>query len=130
MHELSIAYNLVEIAERAAQQAEVAHVLAVHLRLGELSGVEIDPLLFGYDVATQGTRLEGSLLKIERIPIVAYCPTCDVEVNIPSLQLFQCPICGTPTGDIRQGRELELTYLEVADETTSSGNSAGCSGEE
>lgn len=130
MHELSIAYNLVEIAEGAAQQAEVEHVLAVHLRLGELSGVEIDPLLFGYDVATQGTRLEGSLLKIERIPVIAYCRTCDAEVNIPTLYRFQCPNCASPIEDILQGRELELTYLEVADEATSPGNSSGCSGEE
>lgn len=113
MHELAIAYNLVEMADHAARQADVERVIAVHLRLGALSNVVDDALRFGYDVATQGTRLEGSRLEIEQVPVVVYCQHCDAEVPLPSLQLFQCPLCATPTRDIRQGKELELTHLEV-----------------
>ena len=118
MHELDIAYNLVEIADRLAQESNADRVLTVHLRLGALSGVVKNALLFGYEVAARDTRLEGSHLEIEQIPVVVYCETCDAEVNLPSLQAFLCPVCGTPTSDIRQGKELELTYLEVEDATT------------
>lgn len=70
MHELSLAYNLVEIAAEAAQKARVKRVTAVTLRLGALSGVEKEALLFGYEIAAQGTPLEGSQLVIEEVPVV------------------------------------------------------------
>lgn len=123
MHELSIAYNLVEIAQNAAHQAGATQVRAVHLQLGAMSGVVESALRFGYDIATQGTLLEGSTLQIETVPVVVYCPTCAAERTLKSIQLFQCPVCETPTADVRQGRELEILYLEIDDETETLGDS-------
>ena len=118
MHELSIALNLVEIAEEAAQAAGAARVGAVYLKLGVFAAVLKDALLFGYEVAAQGTLLEGSQLVIEDVPVVVYCPTCDYESELPSIQLFECPRCGRPVADIRQGRELELTSMEIVEYAT------------
>lgn len=59
MHELSIAVSLVEAAEEEAAKRGAAGVSAVHLRLGPLSGVQKESLLFSYDLATEGTPLEG-----------------------------------------------------------------------
>ena len=120
MHELSIAYNLVEIADKAASNAGVTRVSVVHLRLGVLSGVEKGALLFAYDIAVKDTCLEGSHLEIEQIPILAYCSNCDAETILPDMQCFLCPHCDEPITELRQGRELELTHLEVDDETTHS----------
>jgi hydrogenase nickel incorporation protein HypA/HybF len=116
MHELSIAYNLVDIAVQAAQQAQAGSVDVVYLRLGKLSGVEKDALLFGYDIAVKGTILQGSRLEVEDVPVTVYCPVCDATSELPDIQLFCCPQCGTPTGDIRQGKELEIVSLEIEDE--------------
>lgn len=118
MHELSIAYNLVATAEEAARDAGIQQVNIVHLRLGALSGVVKDALLFGYDIATEGTLLEGSLLQIEDIPVVVYCENCAEEKTLDNVQLFRCPTCNTLTGDIRQGKELELVSLEYDDYET------------
>ena len=115
MHELSIAQNLVSIAQQAAFDAGAAQVESVHMRLGVFSGLWKDALLFSYDVATQGTLLEGSELIITDVPLVVYCPTCDTEVNLPSIQFFCCPQCSTPTTDIRQGKEIEIEFLEIND---------------
>lgn len=115
MHELSIAYNLVEIAEAAAREANGARVEAVHLKLGVFAGVVKEALLFSYDIATSGTLLEGSRLEIEDVPLVVYCAACDRESEQPSIQSFLCPVCGSPTRDIRHGKELELTFLELSD---------------
>jgi hydrogenase nickel incorporation protein HypA/HybF len=115
MHELSIAYSLVEMAAQAAQTAQVGRVAAVHLRLGALAGVEKEALLFGYDIAAAGTPLEGSRLVIEEAPVVIYCAACDCTSTLPTIQSFHCPRCGALTADIRQGKELELVSLEVAD---------------
>lgn len=112
MHELSIAHSLVEIAEEAATTAGVTRVTVVHLRLGVLAGVVRDALLFGFDVATAGTRLEGARLEIEDVPLQAYCADCDAVVALPDPQRFRCPRCGAPCGRIVTGQEIELMALE------------------
>ena len=73
--------------------AGIAHVTTVHLRLGQLSGVVPDALLFGYDITTQGTRLEGSRLEIVEAPVIVFCPQCQAKHSLPDIQLFRCPVC-------------------------------------
>ncbi len=115
MHELSVACDLVELAERAALAAHAERVAVVHLKLGVLSGVVKDALLFGYETAVKGTLLEGSRLDIEEVPLVAYCAFCDKERQLPSIQSFQCPVCGNDATDIRRGKELELKAMEIVE---------------
>lgn len=114
MHELSIAMSIVETAEEEALRRAV-RVDAVHLKLGALSGVVKAALLFSYEIACQGTALEGSRLVIEEIPVVAYCATCLVPRRIDSIQWFVCPECNTPVSEIIEGRELEVAALEISD---------------
>lgn len=113
MHELSIAYSLVEISSKSAAEAGATRVKAVYLRLGALAGVERGALDFSYEVATAGTLLEGSALVVEELPVRVYCRECAGEFELAGIQFFCCPQCGTPTGDIRQGRELEIESMEV-----------------
>ncbi len=117
MHELSIAQSLVSVADEAIQASRAgnenlpAEVHQVHLRLGRLAGVVKDALLFCYDIASEGTSLAGSELVIEELPVIVFCHSCEAEVELPDIQRFRCPHCGTPSGDIRQGRELELATI-------------------
>ena len=69
MHELSIAYSLVEVAGQSAQEAGATKVLSVTLRLGALSGVVRGALEFGYEVATADTLLAGSTLMVKELPV-------------------------------------------------------------
>ena len=112
MHELSIAMSIVDAAADEAKQRGV-QVNAVHLRLGALSGVAKDALLFSYEVACQDTPLEGSKLIIEDIPVAVFCPQCKEKRVLASMQSFTCPECGTPSGQVLQGKELEVFALEV-----------------
>jgi hydrogenase nickel incorporation protein HypA/HybF len=112
MHELSIAMGIVEAAIDEARQRDV-QVNAVHLRLGALSGVVKDALLFSYEVACQGTPLEGSRLVIEEVAVAVFCPQCKKKRVLESMQLFICPECASPTGEVLQGKELEVYALEV-----------------
>lgn len=113
MHEVSIAFNLVESAEAAARQAGATKVNAVHLRLGRLAGVVGDALQFGYDIAAKGTLLEGSQLLIEDVPAVIHCERCARDVELLDMQLFCCPHCGTPSRQLRQGKEIEIRAIEI-----------------
>src|SRR5271156_5332767 len=93
MHELSIAMSIVEMAQEEAERRSV-RIDAVHLDLGPLSGVVADALLFSYEIACSGTRLEGSRLVIKEVPIEVYCPACRAQRILPSMQWFCCPECG------------------------------------
>jgi hydrogenase nickel incorporation protein HypA/HybF len=115
VHELSIALNIVEMAEEEAERREVT-VDAVHLALGQLAGVVADALLFSYEMACVGTRLEGSRLIITDIPLEVFCPACNAPKILASMQWFCCPECGTPTPEVIHGKELNVTALEVRDE--------------
>src|SRR5271165_3551247 len=112
MHELSIAISIIELAQEEAERRGDVHVSAVHLKLGTLSGVAKEALLSSYEMACEGTALEGSKLIIEDMPIVVYCPKCDAQRQTSSVQWFSCPECGTPTPKILQGRELQVAAME------------------
>lgn len=121
MHELSIAVSLVEAVSEKAEALGAPHVTAVHVKLGALSGVVREALMFSFEVATVGTRLEGAVLEVESLPVVVFCPACLAEKPLTNLYGFVCPDCGTLAPEIRQGRELELTAIEVACEDERSG---------
>lgn len=113
MHELSVAVSLVEAAQEEAEKHGARGVEAVHLRLGPLSGVVKEALLFSYDLAIEGTPLAGSHLVIEDSPVMIFCPVCHERRPIRSLQSFCCATCNTATADVVQGRELEVVALEI-----------------
>jgi hydrogenase nickel incorporation protein HypA/HybF len=113
MHELSIAISLIEAASEEAEKHGAAKVCAVHLRLGPLSGVVKEALLFSFGLAAEGTALEGSQLIIEDSPVMVFCTVCRENRPIRSLQSFCCVECNTPAMDVVQGRELEVTGLEI-----------------
>jgi len=112
MHELSIAMSIVELAEEESQRRG-AQITAIHLKLGALSGVVREALLFSYEMACEETPLKGSRLVIEEVPVVVFCPSCQAQRPISSIQLFCCAECGTPTSEIVQGKELEVVALEI-----------------
>lgn len=115
MHELSIALSLVQLASDAAQNAGATHVAAVYLEVGTLAGIVPEALEFSFDIAAQGTPLEGAHLVIKPLPLVVYCTPCGREVEPVGPANFRCPICHTPSAIIRQGQELDLVSLEIVE---------------
>ena len=115
MHELSIAMSIIEGASQEAVRQGGARVEAVHLKLGPLSGVVKDALMFSYRLACEGTPLENSQLLIEEVPVVVYCPNCQTEKALKSIQRFCCPTCGKLTPVVMSGNELQLVAIEITD---------------
>jgi hydrogenase nickel incorporation protein HypA/HybF len=114
MHELSIALSIVDVAAEEAARRGVK-VAAVHLRLGPLSGVVKEALLSAWELAREGTALEGAGLKVEETPLLAKCPKCETTRPVVSVQWLCCAECGTPTPEVVSGRELEVAALEVGE---------------
>ena len=109
MHELSIAMSIIEGASQEAMSRGAAKVEVVHLKLGALSGVVKDALLFSYELACEGTLLSGSQLLIEDVPVVVYCSNCAEEKTLDGIQRFCCPTCGTLTPDIVRGKRIRIS---------------------
>jgi hydrogenase nickel incorporation protein HypA/HybF len=112
MHELSIALSILDrVAEEAERQP--GRIVAVHLKLGLLSGVVKEALTSAYDLAREGTSQASAELIVEEVPVVAYCSQCEAERALTSTWQLCCPVCGTPTPNIVRGRELEIVALEI-----------------
>jgi len=112
MHELSIALSITDMAEEEAERNGGGRVVAVHLRLGPLSGVVKEALLSAYELAREGSAVETSQLVIEEVPLLIFCKICNAERKA-SIQEMCCSVCGAPPSRIVSGRELEVVALEI-----------------
>jgi hydrogenase nickel incorporation protein HypA/HybF len=113
MHELSIAMSILEVVEEEMQRHNGAKLEAIHVRLGPLSGVVKESLLSAYELAREPTTFSKARLVFEDCPIVMFCPNCQAERSVESLQRLCCTECDTPASKIVRGRELELAALEL-----------------
>lgn len=104
--------SIVDLAQEEADLRGV-RVTGVRVRLGALSGVVKGALISSYEMACFDTPLQGSTLYVEDVPVVVFCPACQIQREISSIQLFCCGVCGTPTSEIVQGKELEVVALEI-----------------
>ncbi len=114
MHELSIAISMIDQITEESENRGGLQIEAVHMKLGIFSGVDKDALLFAFELACEGSPLEGSRLVIESIPLVIYCAACQKDRTPPSVYQLSCPDCGSPGQKIVTGREIEVASLEVA----------------
>jgi hydrogenase nickel incorporation protein HypA/HybF len=115
MHELSIAANVVAVVARHAAAHGGGRVVAVTLRIGRLACVHEEALRYGFELVRVDTPLATAELRIVSVPVRVWCAACRAERELPGIQRFACPGCGTPTGDIRAGRELDVDSIELVD---------------
>jgi len=113
MHELSIALSMIEQIEREAERNGGGTVETVYVRIGALSGVDPQALRFAYELACEGSQLQGSRLEIESVRLLVHCRHCDATYS-PGPENLLCPRCLTGEQEILEGRELEVTALELA----------------
>ena len=112
MHELSLCARIVDVLREQADVQDYARVKTVRLEVGELAGVEIEALRFGFDVATRGTLADGADLEVVPVPGAARCIACASEVE--THQRFDpCPRCGSYQLQVTAGDELRIKELEV-----------------
>ena len=113
MHEVGIMQSALDLAIAEAQRAGADRIHRVAMRIGDLSGVVPEALSFAFEALTLGTPAEGACLDIERVPVVCRCPNCGGDFR-PDDIIFVCPGCGRLCAETRQGKEIELSALEVS----------------
>lgn len=112
MHELSIATSLVEQVLEIAKLHQAKAVVKLSIDVGELSGVEIEPLEFCFPFAIEGTILENVELEINSIPIRVKCHECGKETTI-EIGVHRCADCFSNKIEFVAGKELLIKRVEV-----------------
>jgi hydrogenase nickel insertion protein HypA len=110
MHEYSIVQALVE---RVAAEARARHATSVHrlsVRIGELSGVEVNLLTTAYATFRERTICEGAELDVQIVAARWECPACGHTIGRGDL--LSCPACAVPAR-LAQGDEIMLDRIEM-----------------
>lgn len=97
-----------------AREHEATQVHRIVLRVGALSGVEPDALRLAFEATIEGTPAANADLELETVPARGRCTDCDLEFDVQSDFIFTCPKCGRISGELVQGRELELARIEMS----------------
>lgn len=112
MHELSIVSSVLDQLDELKKQHEGAVFSKVGLRVGELAGVDVDCLRFGFEAVVKDTHWERLALEIEQVPRRQRCPACSEEFRAENWATT-CPKCGETETVVVAGQELEIAYVEV-----------------
>jgi len=112
MHELSIAVELIRVAEEAARAEGAQRILVMGIRLGERSGVVRDALEFAFESAVLGTLAEGSVLDIEEVPARLNCAVCGRPTPPAAPLTMRCSVCEELCPELSSGREMDLVRIE------------------
>ncbi len=113
MHEVSLMQTTLDLALAHATQQGAQHIHWIKLRVGELSGVIPEALTLAFEIVIVGTIAADAQLEVETVPVICYCSTCQQDFQ-PDDWVYRCPTCNQFTTDLRQGRDLELTAMEVS----------------
>lgn len=113
MHELSLMEAVRDQALEQARAHGARRIAAITLRIGSLAGVEPEALRFAHQVVMAGTAAAGAELRIEAVPARFGCELCRQPFEAEQGDCL-CPRCGSFSRQLLQGRELELTSLELS----------------
>jgi hydrogenase nickel incorporation protein HypA/HybF len=115
MHELQAASRILEIVERELNRRNLGKIKKVGVRVGAMSGFDPEALRFSFEALVFGTALDATRLEIEFVPVRGTCGECGREFSLEKL-IFICPECGSGKLNIVSGEELEISYLEKAND--------------
>jgi len=115
MHELPVINSILDVVLKHAHRHHVKKVIAVHLKVGELSDLEDKWMQHYFDYLSKGGVAEGARLVIERTPVVMRCEDCNMKyvVNIREDKELSCPKCGSTNHSMISGREYFIQNLEA-----------------
>ena len=114
MHELSIAQNIIEIVNDNLNDHQKNIVKSVRVKVGKLTNILPDSLVFSFEALVKDTDLDGAVLEIEHLPIKIKCAECGAVSTSDDFQ-FSCEKCGGNQIKILSGNEFLVSEIELND---------------
>ena len=111
MHELSICNSMVGIVRKHAAGRGVR---AVHIRIGAMRQIVPDTLVYCWSLITENSELDGTELRVERVPAKIRCTGCGHEQVLDALTMA-CGACAGRAVDLFEGDEFLITSLDLAE---------------
>jgi len=119
MHELSVIYPIIQMADRIAKENKVEQITELRLLVGELHDMDERWVQHYYKRFCKDTTLEGSELKIRRVPMVFQCSSCGAEQSYTHFEFagidLKCDKCGCTEMKMISGREMQIEAIEYID---------------
>jgi hydrogenase nickel incorporation protein HypA/HybF len=112
MHELSLMCAVIDAIQEQAIEQSFSHVYRVALEVGQLCNVEVESLIFCFDIVAKGTIAEHASLDIGSVPGEGWCYRCQ-NAFVASSRIDPCPSCGVSDVTITGGDQLLIKALEV-----------------
>ncbi len=103
---------MMEIVKHHMTEHGAKQLKKLKIRVGALTAVDPQSLVFCFEVYTHGTSMEGAILEIEDIPLMGRCNDCHEEFRIDIL-FPGCPRCSNSTIEHISGHELDIVSMEV-----------------
>jgi hydrogenase nickel incorporation protein HypA/HybF len=99
------------IQEEAAGEG-FSRVRRVSLAVGQLCNVEVEALVFCFEIVMRGTIVEGASFDIVSVPGEGCCQRCQTIFRVSS-RGDRCPSCGTWDVVDNGGDQMTIRELEV-----------------
>jgi len=112
MHELSLCQALINQVEVIALEENAAQVVAIHLGIGPLAGVEPQLLEQAFYIARAGSIASDAELLIDSLPVRVSCQQCGQLTDALPARLI-CGNCGDWHTKVVSGDELLLSQVEL-----------------
>lgn len=110
MHEYSLVQALLDRVDREVAAHRGTKVHRLWVRIGELSGVEVELLQTAYEMCREHTVCDGAPLEVTRQEARWVCPRC--ETPVARGERLVCAACETPARLVA-GDELMLDRIEL-----------------
>jgi hydrogenase nickel incorporation protein HypA/HybF len=110
VHEYSIVQALLEQVDQHARAQGASRVHRLHVRIGELSGVEVPLLSLAYATFRERTLCAGADLLVQPVAARWRCPGCDRAIRHGNV--LRCPDCARPAR-LTEGDEIVLDRIEL-----------------
>jgi hydrogenase nickel incorporation protein HypA/HybF len=114
MHELSIAHGIVQAVRQHLPVGERRAVKSVTLRLGDFARLAPESLELCFEMASEGTAVQGAKLKITNVPIRCDCKKCGSGFEDGRF-ISICPNCGSAEVELISGDEMDVVEVELSE---------------
>ena len=109
---MSIAASVLDAVRAESELHGGARVTRAGLRIGELSGVEVESLRFCLEVLVTDTDLAALGFEIEVAPWTRRCHKCGALFRVTDARP-ECTACGSGDTEAAGGDQMELSFVEL-----------------
>ena len=109
---MGIIAGVLDAVNASASEAGAERVLAVNLRIGDMTEAIAEALEFAFEALSENTLCQGAQLAIEWVHPKSLCLECACEFAHDRFHRL-CPECGSYETVLLEGRELEIASIEV-----------------